>query len=201
MPALRPSAQSYGGDVRTQTCQIEAGASESWCVYGWGSKNPGGWDPGDYKVELFIGTTKIAEKPFVVTGHLASVGDVHSLFPGGFTQEVNLFESGWDIPRTDRHYTSVFDGSLTRYVNWELHLKFARSEQARTFGVKAVYTKLPNLRIAVQNQTCQIEAGASESWCMYGWGSKNPGGWDPGDYKVELFIGTTKIAEKLFVVT
>ena len=34
-----------------------------------------------------------------------------------------------------------------------------------------------NLQIAVENQSCQIEAGASESWCVYGWGSKNPGGW------------------------
>ena len=45
------------------------------------------------------------------------------------------------------------------------------------------------------------EGGGSEAWCSYGWGGRNPGGWDPGDYKVELYMGGTKIAEKKFRVT
>jgi DNA-binding winged helix-turn-helix (wHTH) protein len=137
--------------------------------------------------------------------------DVDYVLSYGTVHGPRFYESGWgEIPRTERFYATTFDGSVARYVNWELHLTFPEAGRTATFGVKAVYTRAEaeavytqgrNLRIAVQNRPCRLDAGTSETWCTYGWGSNNPGGWDPGPYRVELFIGGKKIAEGKFDIT
>ena len=112
-----------------------------------------------------------------------------------------FFESGNDIPAYgQRVFASSFDTRFTRFINWELTLRFDQVSEAMSVPVEVRYLRQDGSVLTTQNMQFQIGAGWGWGACWQGWGATTPNNWSPGTYTVEAYVSSRWVAAASFVV-
>ena len=112
-----------------------------------------------------------------------------------------FFESGSDIPAYgQRVFASAFDTRFTRFVNWELTLRFDQVSEAMFVPVEVRYLRQDGSVQTTQNMQLQIGSGWDWGACWQGWGAATPNNWQPGTYTVEAYVSSRWVAGASFIV-
>jgi serine/threonine protein kinase len=116
---------------------------------------------------------------------------------------LRFFESGpTAAPKEQRNYTTRFDKSSTRYVNWELGLSQPSPASRVDFPIEAVWYG-PDGRMVNQFTTsAYVLPGWTTSWSWASWGCAQAPCqvWHRGTYKVVLSIQSIQIAAGSFEI-
>lgn len=112
---------------------------------------------------------------------------------------LRLYEAGQEgIADGFRDYRTTFPRADSRLIWWELHFEYPAPGRRIDFSVEAVYY-LPDGREMNRNTTAfNFQPEWTSSQHSNGSGYRDRGGWQPGIYRVELFVDGAKIAEGKF---
>lgn len=115
--------------------------------------------------------------------------------------EVRLFKSGETLPKKhERRYKEKFISSTTSYINWELTLKYPKQAERTDFKIGAIWYRTDESVKARQTLDSYVDEGWEGSQHTSGWGSKKPGSWEAGTYRIEFSIDGSSIAKRSFTV-
>jgi hypothetical protein len=113
--------------------------------------------------------------------------------------ELLFYESGEGYPpKKDRIYSTEFNKSQVRYINWELNLKYPRPSSKTDFKIRAKYYRQGGNLHFNQEVNSYISPKWTSSNHSGGCGNKNPDTWKIGQYRVELFVAGSKVASGSF---
>jgi len=114
---------------------------------------------------------------------------------------VRFFESPKDMPAIgSRVYSTRFQSSSARYINWELELSFNSPGENLKAPIQIVWHGTNDEELTRQETNFDINSGTNSSRHAWGWGQQTPGYWKPGTYKLEFFDGGQKVASGAFEV-
>ena len=116
---------------------------------------------------------------------------------------LRFFESGKkQPPRGERIYRTNFSAAKTRFINWQLDLKYPKPKEKVDFTIEA-RCFYPNGELKYEQQMkTQIKPDWTKSWHGVGWGNQEPGrAWRPGRYRLELSVDGRVLAKGYFNVT
>lgn len=115
--------------------------------------------------------------------------------------DLRFFETGYDqTPHDQRVYSRKFPKSEARYICWELNLSYSRMEYNVSLVVRPAYYRQDGTQFAEQTKQMIIQQGSSSSWYSYGRGWREPGNWNVGTYRVDLFVDDQKVATGTFEI-
>jgi len=123
--------------------------------------------------------------------------------PGLAFREATLsfFESGPGTPPLgQRSYASAFESRSTRFINWEVNLKFATAAAPAAFVVEVRFFRSDGSVLTTQNVEARVEAGWDWYACWNGWGASEPGYWGPGTYTAQALVASRPVTSATFVV-
>lgn len=178
----------------TDEFMIEKGETLTYFYGGVGSVIPGRWETGKYKVELFVEDQLIAEEYFEITDNF-SLSSID-----GKVVEISLFEYGENYIADDVEFTDEFRGDKTRYVYWRVAISHKELEEFIGYPIKAVYYNPDGSVLGEKSGYCLFIAGPTQSYGFGNFGWNEPGNWEKGVYKIELYIGNDRIGEKTFEI-
>ncbi len=166
---------------------VESTWEDAYAHSGWGWSNPGYWGGGRYKVEVWDGDQLVGEDYFSVTGNNR---DNYSLTALEFGEEVAAGEvvvkDEFDIYESRYVKTQLtFDNQLYGQKEWlsSFVAKYYEPD-GKYFGEVTISKSVPpDLKTVTTNS---------------GYGYPNIGYWKEGDYKVEIWDGDDKVAERTF---
>jgi hypothetical protein len=170
---------------------------------GKGWQEPGRWDPGTYRVELFAEGKMIAEGSFEITGGGVFPDPQDYDIPSikAKVTSMRLFEGGREgVPRHDRVYSRTFARSSTRFVLWELNLEYPKPGIRKNFRIDAVWYRGDGSVYAEQVKDAYVEPDWSSSHHTIGRGWDNPGNWEPGSYRIVLSVDGREVAWQIFTI-
>lgn len=108
-----------------------------------------------------------------------------------------FYESGKGLPpKKDRIYNTVFNKADTRYINWELRIKYPKQSEKITFPIHYKYYD-PQGKILTDYHI--------NSYVKAGWNNSNHSGgytttWTPGTHRVDVFFAGKKVVSATFEV-
>jgi len=112
-----------------------------------------------------------------------------------------FFESGSDIPAYgQRTFATAFDTRFTRFINWELTLRFDQVSAEMSVPVEVRYLRWDDSVHTTQNMQFYIGAGWDWGACWQGYGATTPNNWPPGTYTVEAYVSSRRVASAVFTV-
>jgi hypothetical protein len=115
--------------------------------------------------------------------------------------KLNFFECGKTLtPSKQRVYRRCFAASETRYIAWELHLKYPEVSQKVNFTFQVVCKKEDEGEIHRYNQQVSFQKNWTTSWHTGSYGSLKATYWAPGVCTIEFYINKTRIAAGSFMV-
>ncbi|MEK7448538.1 MAG: hypothetical protein AAB019_03535 [Planctomycetota bacterium] len=170
--------------------------------HGWGWKEAGYWEPGNYQVELWIGSDKITQNSFSIVADKKPPLKADSSGTIEF-KSLKFFESDHAniIPRDQRKYDTTFSQRNTRYVYYEVGLKNLLSNvRKNNVLIIAKYYKPDGSLMGSPELKYEIPADweGTDLWHGYGW--KEAGHWESGLYRVELWVNNAKFGEGRFTI-
>lgn len=113
-----------------------------------------------------------------------------------------FFEGGVTPPPYEkRRFQQTFDAKSSRYITWQLELKYPQRKAREDFIIETVYYRQDGSVRNRMTTSCRLEAGWMQSYYESGWGTEEGGSWEPGVYRVELLLDGTVIATGQFAVT
>jgi hypothetical protein len=178
-------------------------STDLWSGWGWDDK--GNWTPGNYRVEIFFGNSKVGEGYFSVyddrTSTTATIPPPEEKTYLEF-KSVKFFEGGsQDVPESERQYRTDFPISKTRYIYYSVYAKNllyrSRSHKPIVLG-KYYYPDGTFMGEAKVNVEIPPDWDETDLWNAWGW--DKPGNWSLGTYRVEIFFGNAKVGEAKFTV-
>ena len=129
-----------------------------------------------------------------------------AVYPEGSPQvelvSLRTYEKGnkWLAP-DDRTYTAEFQRSETRHINWELVLKNRKhGVKGYSYEVSHKYYGPDGALIHEDGSNWYISKGTETTDFVFGEGAVNPGSWQAGAYRLEIWIEGTKFTETAFTV-
>ena len=129
----------------------------------------------------------------------AAAGAIPEL--GAEVIDLKFYEEGVEnIPQGQRTYRTFFDRSATRYVRWELRLKYPAPGRRVDFAIEAVWTGPDGSDIIRHTYNGFAGANWTSSYHDKAWGWDEPGRWSPGAYTIRLYHGGREIASGSFKV-
>ncbi len=117
---------------------------------------------------------------------------------------VKFFGSGIDeLDQENRIYNKKFPVSITKYVNWEIGIKYEPVSAAKSVIVKQVFYNPDGtvLGTSVSKKDEFMIYPEGVSFFCWGYGSENLGTWELGKYKVEVWIDNYKIFTDTFEIS
>ncbi len=115
--------------------------------------------------------------------------------------ELRFFEIGYNLlPYNKRKYNKIFSAATTRYIAWELNLRFEKLSSRKDLEIKSKYYRSDGSIMAQQIHNSFIKPDSTWSWHISSWGSKGPGSWKVGDYRLDLYIEDNMVASDTFSV-
>jgi len=115
-------------------------------------------------------------------------------------EELNLFEYGKGYPpKSERKYATTFDKNNTRYINYELNLKYPYHLDRKYFKIERIWYKEGTVMSSSTVESF-IEGSWTSSYHDGGHGSETPGSWAEGNYRLEIKYKDKVIASKNFKV-
>lgn len=125
---------------------------------------------------------------------------IHQLNAGVFG--ISFFESGRDTPpQGQRVYRTVFDTAHTRFVNWELLLRYERPQAKEYFMIEAQYYDAAGKIVSQQQMRAYLDPNATETRYSQGFGANQTGNWRAGRYRVDVYIYGNRVASASFEIT
>jgi len=117
-------------------------------------------------------------------------------------QSIKLYEGPkGGLPPNKREYKENFNRNNTRYIRYEVNLIYPQLNQQIDFPIRAIWYRGKSIfgNYIVKNSA---KSGENASLHETGFGNEEYGSfWHPGEYRVDLFIGSKKIGSKSFTVT
>jgi hypothetical protein len=176
---------------------------------GWGWNDPGNWQAGNYRVEIWFGNSKVGEGYFGIYDDRTSTAPPAPAIAPPVEEKtyleyesVKFYEGGaTDVPESERQYKGDFPVSKTRYVYF---LVYAKNLLYRSRGQKPLvrgkyyYPDGTFMGEAKINVEIPSDWGEADLWSAWGW--DNPGNWSLGTYRVDILFGNTKVGEGKFTI-
>lgn len=117
-----------------------------------------------------------------------------------FVEGIKLFEAGSEPPDLgQRDYSATFEKRETRRIDCELKLGFppaSATEIPLDYRLYKGATYINKSSYAIP-----IVDGTESKFVVTEFGQEVSGGWETGNYRIEVWYGNKKIKEKSFVVT
>jgi hypothetical protein len=113
--------------------------------------------------------------------------------------DLKFYETGSESPK-QRIYSTRFGASSSRFINYDLFLKYPIPGRRIEFETSAVYYNSDGTVLGRRARQASVEAGWSESNHFDGWGAGTPGSWKTGFYRVDIFVAGKRIASKWFEI-
>jgi hypothetical protein len=114
---------------------------------------------------------------------------------------LSFFESGYQgTEKGNRVYANQFRRERCRYINWELRLSYPERKRHSDFQIDEIWYKPDGSILAKQNLKAHLQESWVWSYHNHSWGWEEPSHWPPGQYRVELSVGGSRIAIGLFTV-
>ena len=108
--------------------------------------------------------------------------------------DLKLYESSFaGLDKGYRQYLRFFDGSVVRYLNFEVNLSYPFQHASQSFDIEWVYY-LNGSRDSGSVSKFSTFQGSTGSSHTAGWGANLPGTWYPGNYVLELYSEGVLIA-------
>lgn len=158
-----------------------------------GSRVSGTWVSGSAS-----GTWVMAKVEKADSGWIAPIYSKIDSFNANVS-ELKFYETG-NGDTSQRRYSTRFAGSSTRYINYELDLKYAAPGRRIEFETRAIYYNADGTVLGERTRQARVDADWNESNHYDGWGSNTPGTWKTGFYRVDIFVAGKRIASKWFEV-
>ena len=115
--------------------------------------------------------------------------------------EFRFFISGEDpIASAQRDYSHNFGQANARVIYCELDLNHTRPGENKAFVMQAVYYDPDGDVYGDVVIEPVVEAGRTSSNWVLGYGWDDPGNWDVGTYRVDVYVGKEKIASDSFEI-
>jgi hypothetical protein len=194
---LELDAKWYKPDGLLETTQhhsvlIQKGTVNPYFSNGWGTKDGGYFHPGTYRVELYLGGRKWTEAKFeVYDGEAPPSGYVDQI--DGVVTSLNFFETpAGTMPKEQRRYRKIFSRT-SRYISWELNLSYPKVTTLTPFTVHQVWRKPSGEIETEQDVIVSIQPGWTYSYHDWSWGTARGGYWQPGTYRVDLYVDKRRI--------
>ncbi|GEM_PF-6448788 len=185
----------------TWSSYLEKDWTDTTHPYGWGADKPGYWKPGTYTLILSINGSEVARDAFeviadksAVTGRISALNaDIRkfALFAGERTPP----------PLAERRFRDSFAARDTRYINWHLQLDHAPRKSPMKMTVATVWLRVEGSEIARHTNQFTMPAGVAGTYYDSGWGNDQGNFWQPGSYRVFLYLDGMEIASRAFTVT
>jgi hypothetical protein len=122
--------------------------------------------------------------------------------PGVKVAPLQFFEGPHDKsqPKSDRVYRFSFDRRSTRTVWWELDLTYPQPNRRIEFKVDAYWYRPDGTEMGRQTLDGYVQSDWTSSWHTRGWGWSDGGHWASGTYRVDLYVGDTRVASGTFQI-
>src|SRR5438105_15111696 len=105
-------------------------------------------------------------------------------------------------PKGERSYRTSFPKATARFVSSELTMENRlATKQSKRVRVKTQYVKPDGNLLVMQEEEMVVHPDTQQSWYQWGIGGQNPGYWQPGKYRVAIFIDGVEFAEESFTIT
>jgi len=150
--------------------------------------------------QLIIPSPSVPETPLVFASPTPE--GVYILNIQAWVTNLLFYEgSQGNLPtKNTRVYGDRFPISSTRTVYWELNLTHPTTDERINFSIRSVLidsdgTVLDDVKIDTYRDT-----DWTYSWHTSGWGWDEPGLWQDGEYKVELYIDEQLVASGFFEI-
>jgi hypothetical protein len=119
---------------------------------------------------------------------------------------LRFYESGYDaLPREQQVYAPRFAKDTTRYIHWELNLQYPAPGRRIEFQITAIYLRDNGTpaweEIHRQTGDAAVEGEWTETTHGWGYGFDNPGNWESGSYRVDLYIDGKQLASAPFAIS
>jgi hypothetical protein len=176
---------------------LQQGWTTAFINAGWGNKEGGFFHPGTYRLELYVAGQKWTEGKFeVYDGEAPPSGYVEPI--DATVTSLSFYETPAETtPKDQRQYRTHFSRSA-RYIDWELNLAYPKMASLTPFTIHQVWRR-PNGELEVnQDIILSIQPGWTKSWHNWGWGTAKGGYWQPGTYRVDMYVDNRKIASGSF---
>jgi proteasome lid subunit RPN8/RPN11 len=167
----------------------------NWGGLGW--DDPGHWQPGAYRVEVFINETLFTEGSFTIEEARGWEQNARPSLPPARSpalQPLLFYEGAVLLERYQRRYSTHFPQSA-RFINYDLTRTDAQSREVQSRQVEQRYIYPDG---TVQKTT--PPDGHIEEWLSSGIGKSTGGSWQLGTYRVEILIDRVQFAEGTFTV-
>jgi len=99
-------------------------------------------------------------------------------------------------PKKDRIYRTEFNKSKTKYINWELRIKYPKQRRKIKFPIHYKYYNPQGKILTDYNIDSYINAGWNNSHHSGGYKMT----WTPGTHKVNIYIAGDMVASSTFEV-
>ncbi|GFK95952.1 hypothetical protein NNJEOMEG_03825 [Fundidesulfovibrio magnetotacticus] len=115
---------------------------------------------------------------------------------GGKVASLLVFEGpAENLPKDQRIYRQSFDAARTRFIFYELDLKYpAALPRDGRFDIQAVCVRGNGEEVFRISQACRQDAGWTSSHHSSGWGRPSTGGWKPGAYTLKILHEGREVA-------
>jgi hypothetical protein len=180
-----------------------------WAGWGWDTQNK--WEAGAYRVEIWLDNKeKIGEGVFHLESSANSVAGsrIVSSPVGVRFDKMGFFEASAESTEkapddwSDERLKNTFRKSDARYIFTLVSLKnrlWQKQEQDISINVRYYHADGRLFDVAVINYTIPAEWEHAELWNGAGW--PEPGNWETGRYRVELWVNDKhKIGESYFTM-
>ncbi len=164
--------------------------------FGWGSA--GNWDPGKYKVQVFMEGTYVAQSGFEIVNYSLSEKRI-----GYEYKNVRFFESHDKYSgEIEVEYNSRFRRSDTRVIYPYILFKnsFFKIKDQR-IKIRIIIYKPDGSRWGNIEKDISVSKDLDlASYDRAGWGWNKAGNWGIGRYKVEMFFDEIPVGESMFEI-
>jgi hypothetical protein len=175
--------------------EFEKDSTQSLHSMGIGYDQPGDWEMGDYRVEIYLNSERIGEKHFVI------LTDNMFLFPTIKVDSLKLYEGGIQSPPIEKRvYQFNFSKESARFINWQLELSFPTIQKERTLQLEHEYLLEDGTSLGIGELSVPLQKGWNSACINLGRGTAEPGLWMQGHYLVRIFIDGNLKAEQGFEI-
>jgi hypothetical protein len=183
-------------DTDYYAVELEQHSHQSVHSMGIGYDQPGDWEMGNYRLEVYLNGELIGEKPFVI------LKDNMFLFPTVKVDSLTFYEGGLQSPpMEERVYQVAFSKNLARFINWQLELSFPTVQKDRTIQLEHEYLMEDGTSLGIGELSVPLQKGWNSACINLGRGTSEPGLWIKGRYMVRLTIdGKLKVEEWFEIV-
>jgi hypothetical protein len=112
--------------------------------------------------------------------------------------EFRLFNAGVDFASAQREYSHNFGQANARFIYCELDLTHTEPKENKTFVMRAVFHDPDGAVYGEAKFVPLVKEGWTNSNWVLGYGWDEPGNWDVGSYRVDVYVGDEKITSNSF---